>query len=149
MNTMNNCLERINGRLKEVINRNSSVEDFLEKLYVILTSLKNEHDHKVALQFQKVPVSHHEHGSPQQLYSSLLTIHEAKFVMKQLEMHTKIADDTLLPLAELAEPQSFCIPLRKVNLQASPSECPCMFHCAMGLPCCHIFAVCRHLHMTV
>ena len=144
MNTTNNRLERLNGQLKEVINRNSSLEDFLEKLYVVLTSLCNEHDHKVALQFQKVPVSHHERGSPQQLYSTPLTTYATKFVLKQLKMQTKI--DDMVPLEEL---QSFCIPSREGNLQVSPFECPCMFRCAICLPCRHIFAVRRKLCMTL
>jgi len=144
MNTTNNRLERLNGQLKQVINRNSSLEDFLEKLYVVPTSLCNEYDYKVALQFQKVPVSQHERGSPQQLYSTLLTTYATKFVLKQLEMQTKIAD--MVPLQEL---QSFCIPNCEGNLQVSPFEWPCIFHCAMGLPSRHIFAVRRKPCMTL
>jgi len=39
MNTTNNHLERLNGQLKEVVQRYSSLKEFLVKFYIVLTAL--------------------------------------------------------------------------------------------------------------
>jgi len=56
LNTTNNRLESINGKLKQVISRNSSLEEFIHHFFVILTALRTERDHKAAIMFQKVKV---------------------------------------------------------------------------------------------
>lgn len=50
MNNTNNRLESLNGKLKVVITRYSSLEEFLDKFYVVISSLRNERDHKAALE---------------------------------------------------------------------------------------------------
>lgn len=49
LNMTNNRLESINGKLKQVISRNSSLEDFVVNFFIILTCLRTERDHKAAL----------------------------------------------------------------------------------------------------
>lgn len=46
LNTTNNRLESINGKLKQVISRYCSLEKFVAKFFIILTSLRTERDHK-------------------------------------------------------------------------------------------------------
>ena len=51
LNTTNNRLESINAKLKQVINRHSSLEEYF---FVTLTALRVERDHKAALMLQKL-----------------------------------------------------------------------------------------------
>ena len=53
LNFTNNRLECINGKLKHVINRHSSLEEFVDKFFIILTALCTERNHKAAIMFQK------------------------------------------------------------------------------------------------
>ena len=90
LNFTNNRLESINGKLKQVISRHSSLEDFTEKFFIILTALRTERDHKAAIMSQKIKVTPFREGSPQSLYSRLLTNYAAEFVHKQLKLVNKI-----------------------------------------------------------
>ena len=45
LNFTNNRLESINGKLKQVINFHSSLEEFIAKFFIILTTLRTERDH--------------------------------------------------------------------------------------------------------
>ena len=78
LNFTNNRLESINGKLKQVINRHSSLEDFIEKFFVILTALRTERDHKAAIMFQNVKVNPFRDDSPESQYSKLLTSYTLK-----------------------------------------------------------------------
>ena len=73
LNATNNRLESINGNLKQVISRHSSLEDYISCFFVILTALRTERDHKAAVVFQKVKVVPYNQGSPESEYSKLLT----------------------------------------------------------------------------
>ena len=57
LNGINKRLECINQKLKSVITRYSSLEEFIDKFFLILRELRSEHDHKAALVTQKVPVA--------------------------------------------------------------------------------------------
>ena len=63
LNTTNNRLESINGKLKQVISRHSSLEKFIDSSFTILATLRTERDHKAAVMFQKVKVQNFEQGS--------------------------------------------------------------------------------------
>jgi len=84
LNFTNNRLESINGKLKQVINCHSSLEEFIERFFIILTALRTERDHKAAIMFQKIKVNPLRDDSPESLYSRLLTNYAAEFVHKQL-----------------------------------------------------------------
>ena len=71
LNNINNS--SINGKLKQVIKRHSSLEDFISHFFVILTTLRTERDHKAALMFQKVAVQPFPDNSPESNYSKFLT----------------------------------------------------------------------------
>lgn len=57
LNTTSNRIESINSKLKSVITKFSSLEEFLDKLYVIIDSMKLERDSKTANHFLKVSTS--------------------------------------------------------------------------------------------
>ena len=94
LNFTNNRLESINGKLKQVINRHSSLEKFIDRVFVILSALKTERDHKAALVFQKVKVNPFPDDSPLSMYSRLLTNYATGFVHKQLELADSVSSFT-------------------------------------------------------
>ena len=87
LNSTNNRLESINGKLKQEISRHSSLEDFVDKFFIILTALRTERDHRAAVMFQKVKVCALAPDSPKGEYSKLLT---SPKVIKQIELATKV-----------------------------------------------------------
>ena len=56
LNITNNRLESINQKLKSMISRYSSLEEFIEKVFLILRVLRSERDQKAALSVLKVAV---------------------------------------------------------------------------------------------
>ena len=82
LNFTNNRLESINGKLKQVLNLYSSLEEFIDRFFIILTALRTERDHKAALMFQKVKVIPFSEDSPECQYSKLLTTYAADYVLK-------------------------------------------------------------------
>ena len=90
LNSTNNRLESINGKLKQVINRHSSLEDFVSHFFVILTALRTERDHKAAILFQKIKVNSFSPGSPEYEHSNLLTSYASSFVIKQFKLVDKV-----------------------------------------------------------
>ena len=142
LNFTNNRSESINGKLKQVINRHSSLEEFLERFFVILTALRTERDHKAALLFQKVRVSPFRDDSPQNMYSRLLTSYAASFLHKQLELASKVSaitDQSGVYVVNTCEGQKI----------VSPSSCQCIFYKSMLLPCRHIFALRSKLGLSL
>lgn len=138
LNFTNNRLESINGKLKQVIKRYSSLEEFINKFFVILNVLRTERDHKAAVMFQKVKVSPFPVESPEGEYSKLLTSYASEYVVKQLGLIDKvkdIKDDNGEYSVETSEG------VRVVTI----TSCQCIFNQSMLLPCRHILALRRKL----
>ena len=85
MNSTNDGLGSINRKLKQVIDRHSSLEEFF-KHFIILSALRIESDHKAAMVFQKVTVHPFPADSQESNYSKLLTPYALAFVIKQLKL---------------------------------------------------------------
>ena len=133
LNSTNNRLESVNGKLKQVITRHSSLEEFIEHFFIILTALRTERDHKAALIFQKVKVSPYSADSPEAQYSQLLTPYAYKFVQKQLALVDKVK--------EIEESSGvFTIKTSEGVLTVSSTNCTCIFRTSMLLPCRHMLA---------
>jgi len=134
MNFTNNRLESLNGKLKQVIDRHSSLEDFFDKFFVILNALRRERDHKVATMFQKVKVSCFKDDSPESHYSKFLSSYAAQFVHKQLHLAGKVSTIT-------ANTDYYVVDTAEGQKKVTPSACECIFNKSMLLPCRHIFAL--------
>jgi zinc finger SWIM domain-containing protein 3 len=132
LNFTNNRLESINGKLKQVINRHSSLEDFIENFFIILTALRTERDHKAAIMCQKIKVNPFCDDSPQYLYSQLLTNYAAEFVHKQLKLAEKVSDVTV-------DDGEYTIKTSEGPKKVTLATCECIFNKSMLLPCRHIF----------
>ena len=89
LNSTNNRLDSLNGKLRQVINRHSSLEEFIDRFFIILSTLRYEREHKAAVMFQKVKVQNYGVGSPEYQYFQLLTAFASAYVIKQLRLHHK------------------------------------------------------------
>ena len=85
-NSTNNRLESINAKLKFVISRYSSLEEFVDKFFLILRVLRCERDHKIALCSQKVPTTFHSAAADAYSTKYMRTPYAYTFVEKQLNL---------------------------------------------------------------
>lgn len=114
LNDTNNRLESFNGKLKSVVPTFSNLDDFIEKLFILLKCVRLERDTKAVKMVQKLPITRITDTDLLQ-YFSLLTPYAFDYVKKQFEIKTKVLSSTT------------------VNV------CGCLFYVAMKLPCRHIF----------
>ena len=135
LNSTNNRLECINGKLKSVISRYSSLEEFVDKCFLILRVLRSERDHKAALFAQKVPVVfHNKHDTAMLSYMQYLTPYAYKFVEKQMQLEEKVK-------LCVNEEEQFYAMSSEGRIYVSYSMRECTSWKSMKLPCRHIFAV--------
>ena len=142
LNSTNNRLECINQKLKSVISRYSSLEEFIEKYFLILRVLRSERDHKAALTVQKVPVTFHGTTNVSLDYMRYLTPYAYQFVAKQLTFKDKV---------NLPEPRedSFNVVSSEGEIEVTPTTCACSSWLSMKLPCRHILAVRSKLNLNI
>lgn len=114
LNNTNNRLESFNGKLKSVIPTFSNLNNFIEKLFIVLKCLRLERDTKAVKMVQKLPTTRIKDTDLLQ-YFSLLTPYAFAFVKNQFELKSK------------------SLPSTTVNV------CGCQFNVALTLPCRHIF----------
>ncbi|XP_065684306.1 uncharacterized protein LOC124807723 [Hydra vulgaris] len=133
MNTTNNRLENFNGKLKEVVDCNSTLENFLENLYVLLASMRNERDHKTIFKMQKICIDFFEPNSAESEYKNILTTYAFEQVLKQFSLHSEVN--------LFCDNENYIVKSSEGMLIVTSDSCGCMFRKSMGLPCRHIFAV--------
>lgn len=135
-NNTNNRLESLNSKLKSVISRYSTLEEFVDKFFLIRRVLRSERDHVAGLTAQKVPVKFHSTTDPASIsYMKHLTPYAYKFVAKQLSLAAKVklqSDD---------HNEHFHASTSACTLKVSTTSCECIDWHSMRLPCRHIFAV--------
>ena len=134
LNFTNNRLESLNGKLKQVIDHHSSLEDFMDKFFITLNAFRRERDHKVANMFQKVKVSYFNDDSPESHYSKFLSNYATQFVHKQLHLAHKVSAIT-------ADGDSYLVDTTEGQKKLTTFSCEYIFNKSMRLPCRHIFAL--------
>lgn len=135
LNSTNNRLECINSKLKSVISRHSSLEDFIENIFIIIRSMRGERNYKAALMSQKVPVLYHSTNDSSIIdYMKFLTPYAFKFVRQQIESYSKVC-------IESSNEVDFLTTYHGKNISSTCDSCSCYFRQSLRLPCKHIFAV--------
>ena len=135
LNSTNNRLESLNAKLKSVISRYSSLEEFVEKFFLILRVLRSERDHATGLTAQKIPVAFHSTTYSSSIrYMQYLTPYAYKFVAKQMALKAKVK------IVSTGSEQC-CVESNDGTLSISLSTCECTSWKSMRLPCRHILAV--------
>ena len=147
LNTTNNRVESLNAKLKSVISRHSSLEEFVDKFFLVLRVLRSERDHKASLIVHKVPVIFHTTSDPAFTeYVKYLTPYAYKFVAKQMELKGKVK----LPEMEASiSCQDFNLNTSEGLIKVTPSTCQCGCWKSMRLPCRHILAIRTSLDMDL
>lgn len=142
-NSTNNRLECINSKLKSVIDRYSSLEDFVHKFFLILRVMRTERDHKAVLSSQKVPVTFHSTDPVSIEYMKYLTPYAYKYISQQLANKSKVKlKSTNLSLDFSDQNQVFEVQtLSGMTVAVSTNSCQCLSWSSMKLPCSHILAV--------
>ena len=143
LNGTNNRLECINQKLKSVITRYSSLEEFIDKFFLILRVLRSERDHKAALVTQKVPVAYHALTDDVSLsYMKYLAPYTYQFLAKQMELRKKV---NLQP----QEDGIFGSMSSEGLITVTSTTCQCTSWRSMKLPCCHILTARSKLRMSL
>ena len=143
LNGTNNRLECINQKLKSVITRYSSLEEFIDKFFLILRVLRSERDHKAALVTQKVPVAYHALTDDVSLsYMKYLTPYAYQFLAKQMELRKKV---NLQP----QEDGIFGCMSSEGLITVTSTTCQCTSWRSMKLPCRHILTARSKLGMSL
>ncbi|XP_040079462.1 zinc finger SWIM domain-containing protein 1-like [Ixodes scapularis] len=132
-NATNNRAENMNSKLKQLVERFSSLEMFVERFFTMIHAQRNEKKHKAAVMLQKQRVDTAS-DEASELYSKLLTPYAFNRVKEELcEATRKMSVDAL------ADAHRF---------SATARGCTCTFRQAMLLPCRHIFTVRDHLGIS-
>ena len=139
LNSTNNRLESIYGKLKQVITKHSTLEDFVSHFFIVLNALRVERDHKAALIFQKVKVSPFPVDSCEYEYSKLLTPYALKFVLKQIQLVERVEDITE------EDNEQYTVQTSEGQIDVSLLDCNCMFRTSMSLPCRHMLKLRKKL----
>ncbi|XP_050310838.1 uncharacterized protein LOC126746576 [Anthonomus grandis grandis] len=145
LNNTNNRLESINGKIKDVISRNSSLEDFFIGFFKITSSMNSERAHKFIYSELKRTVTKFEADSVEARYLKLLTKEPGKQLIKQLEFSRKVKDIQ----QDLALHNSFLIKSSEGTINTDIYKCSCSYFISMLLPCRHIFAVRKLLNQPL
>ena len=134
LNSTNNRLESLNAKLKSVIARYSTLEEFVEKFFLILRVLRSERDYKASTAVQKVPVAFHSTTDKASLsYMQYLTPYAYNFVAKQMSLKDKIR-------FTVEGPRLYHHSTAEGKIEVTTVSCQCMSWKSMRLPCRHILA---------
>lgn len=118
MNKTNKRFESFNGKLKSVITNFSTLDNFVEKLFIVLDCVRLERDKNAIKLVQKQPTPKNSIPELQQFYS-LLTPYAFNSLKTQFE----------------------CAAENYVLEKTTENNCSCLFYNSMRLPCCHIFSL--------
>jgi len=118
LNTTNNRLESLNGKIKSLVERYSSLPDFIHDFFKLITVMNDERDHKAANFIYKVPVSSYENDSTLHRYFKFLTSYAFEFIKKQFLGRNNSSNS---------------------NYETTFQSCNCGSQTSMLLPCKHIF----------
>jgi len=92
-NFLSNRLESFNGKLKSVIYSFYNLQEFFEKLFVVIKCLRIERDSKALLIVQKWPTTKFP-NAVEEPYFRLLTPYAYDFLKKQLLQKNTIVEGT-------------------------------------------------------
>ena len=135
-NSTNNRLESLNGKLKQVVPKFSSLEHFIEQFFVILPVLRNERCYKAVVSYQNVRVVPHGPDSPKAAYTTFLSSYASSFVLQQIELSETVTYEFQQQDGINA---IYSIQTSEGTMEVSVSKCPCCFSLSMKLSCRHIF----------
>lgn len=136
LNNTNNRLESINQKIKSVLTKQGSLEEFTKYFLLLLSTLRNERDHIAIKNIHKIPILVFPENSPEYRYRQLLTSFAYNHVLKQIQSIEKVK------LVQNEDSGEYIAVTAAGELSVTTNSCECSFRKGMCLPCRHIFA-CR------
>lgn len=127
-----NRLESLNTKLKSVIKRFSSLEEFTDGLFSVLMSLNSKSDHKAAQALHKQPVIVYQ-DKKEKSFSDYFPPFAFSYVKKKLVQSTNV----LLPADS---PGLYRLDSSCRQIEVTMNSCTCSTRTTLLLPCRHIFA---------
>ena len=137
LNATNNRLESLNGKLKQVISKYSSIEDFIKQFFIVLAVMRNERSYKTVYSYQKVRVLPYAVDSPETAYINLLTGFSSTYVLNQPQIsytHTYHWQG--------GTAGSYQVDISEDVASVTTTICTYTFFKSMLLPCWHTFSLC-------
>ncbi|KAH9372828.1 hypothetical protein HPB48_021549 [Haemaphysalis longicornis] len=127
-NSTNNRAESMNAKLKDIVMRYSSLENFVTDFFCFVHTTRKERSHKGATLLQKKRILKTT-DEDYSRYCNLLTPYAFQHVKRQLDRSADMTVDTS-------------------NGALLTGACTCAFRVAMLLPCCHVLAARRQLGLS-
>lgn len=144
-NLINNRLEAMKGKIKQVVQKNSSLVVFIRDFFIWLRSHDREVDAKTAYVFLKKPVERQELNVDEKQYRDVLMPPSFSKVLKQIKMNGYITNVTCLN-----ETNKECsIESDDITLKVTASSCQCAVWTSDCIPCRHIFAVRKYFDLPL
>ena len=136
-NNTNNRVECFNKHLKDIIKKNRSLHQMVEGYFTFQESHQQEVDGKAASINKKKNWNVAENDSLRK-YDDFLTNGAFDYVEEEIKKSEYIN-------LEETEPGKFIV--KAINATSEPTlhSCTCTFWFSIGLPCCHIFSLRKHL----
>ncbi len=131
-----NRVESINQKMKQVCNRDQSLEQFATSLLQLFQSLRVQRQHSTLKSTMKIPVLRENISESEAAYHTLLTPYAMTFVKKSMELYSKVQ-------VQVDENGAATCDSSSGTINISTSSCGCSRFKSMQLPCHHIFAL-RH-----
>ncbi|KAG8175780.1 hypothetical protein JTE90_029264 [Oedothorax gibbosus] len=137
----NNRLESINGKIKSVVTKNSSLEGFISSFFSYIKSIRYERDREATTALLRVP-DVFPPNSAEESYPKALLPYPFSRLLKQLEMsaNTKMTEEGSL---------GNFTKYKGILLDVSPLTCQCLWHKSMRMPCAHVLSVRRKLNISM
>lgn len=143
-NMTNNRLESINKQIKSVVEKRSSLLEFLKHFFQWLRSHNFETDCKISKLFLKKPILSDNTGACEQKYIVYLTAFGYSLIKQNFETFK------FIDLVETnVKDQSCIINSGSRKLKVTPNSCECHDFKTLTLPCRHIFKVRNHFEMAL
>lgn len=145
LNTTNNRLESINGKIKSVVSRFKSLENFIMEFFILITTRETEHDAIAAYSCLKRRAVPFRSGSPEEFFNSYLTHYAFKFVQEELQQRS------IYKIAGVSPENGLYIVSRengRTSRETNETKCDCNNHLSMGLPCRYLILY-NYLHYSL
>jgi len=142
-NATNNRLESLNAKIKQVIPKYSTLEQFCSHFFIFLRSVRTERHYEFVQMLQKKKIFGPTTDPVLPVLYEKLTTFAADQVAREYSKTNGVT------VADGTEEGSFIITQGERQYTATLDACSCSFRKSMLLPCRHIFAVRKYLQLEI
>lgn len=137
-NTTNNRIESVNGKIKQVVEKNSPMTIMIKDFFEWYTSHKNESFNRTARQFLKKPNFKFDVDSCIQKYVESLTQYASDIVQKEIKASNTVSFNYINDITQVCYADNLIV----------TTTCQCIVQASL-LPCRHIFALRKYFQFPL